>query len=154
MTSLQEEGGKVLESAFTFAEIKLRLLALKSADKSARLATSFLTIVILVFVFIFSMVLASIALSIVLGHAINSMAGGFGIVAAFYVVVGIVLVSLRKKILFGPLLNAIVHALVGAELKAENKLEKVQDKVEDKLNLEKQPDGMQSTPKGINDGRL
>src|SRR5678809_1557865 len=115
MTSLQEEGGKVLESAFSFAEIKLRLLALKSADKSARLATSFLTVVILVFVFTFSMVLGSIALSITLGHAIHSMAGGFGIVAAFYVLVGIVLDSLRKKIIFGPLLNAIVQALIGTE---------------------------------------
>ena len=86
------------------------------------------------------MVLLSIAFAIVLGHAFHSMAAGFFTVAGIYIVAGIVLVTMRKKIIFEPLLNAIVKALVGAELKAENKLEKVQDKVEDKLNLEKQPD--------------
>ena len=136
MRSLQEEGGKVIESAFNLTEIKLRLLALKSADKSARLATGFLTVVILVLVFIFSLGLASIALAISLGHAFNSMVAGFFTAAAFYVVAGCLLIALRKKIIFAPLLNKIVSALMGVALKAEEKLEKVQDKVEDKLNLE------------------
>lgn len=140
MTSIREEGSKVLESAFSFTEIKLRLLALKTADKSARLATGFLTIVILILVFVFSMVLLSIAFAIVLANAFHSMAAGFFTMAGIYIVAGIILVTMRKKMIFEPLLNAIVKSLVGAELKAENKLEKVQDKVEDKLNLEKQPD--------------
>ncbi len=140
MASIKEEGGRILESAFSFTEIKMRLLALKTADKSARIAAGFLTIVILTFVFIFSMVMLSIGVAVALSYALDSAAAGFFIVAGFYILGGIVLVVMRKKIIYEPLLNSIVNALVAAELKAEHKLEKVQDKVEDKLNLEKQPD--------------
>ena len=140
METVKETGGRALEALVALAEMKMRLLALKGADKSSRLATSFLTIVILTIIFIFSVSLLNIGLAILLSLLLHKLWIGFFIVGAFYVIGGIVLVALRKKIIFEPLLNAIVNALVGAELKAEESLEKAQDKVEDNLNLEKQPD--------------
>ena len=135
MTALKDESEKVIESAFNYAEIKMRLLALKTADKTSRLATGFLTVIILILVFIFSIVLLSIGVAILISHALDSASAGFFIVAAFYIVSGVILVAMRKQILFLPLLNSIVKALAGAELQAKKKLEKVQDKIEDKLNL-------------------
>ena len=137
MIAVKEESEKVIESAFNYAEIKMRLLALKTADKTSRLATGFLTIIILILIFIFSIVLLSVGVAILISHALQSAAAGFFIAGAFYIVAGVILVAMRKKIIFEPLLNSIVNALAGAELQAENKLEKVQDKIEDKLNFEK-----------------
>ena len=136
MIAVKEEGEKVIESAFNYAEIKLRLLTLKTADKTSRLATGFLTVLILILIFIFSVVLLSIGIAILLSNALDSASAGFFIMGGFYVVAGAILVAMRKQIIFEPLLNSIVNALAGAELKAENKLENVQDKIEDKLNLE------------------
>lgn len=136
MIALKEEGEKVIESAFNYAEIKMRLLTLRTADKTCRLATGFLTILILTLIFIFSVVLLSMGIAIWISYSLESAWSGFFIMGAFYIVVGAILVALRKQIIFEPLLNSIVSALVGAELKAENKLEKVQDKIEDKLNMD------------------
>jgi len=137
METVKETGGRALESVITLAEMKMQLLALKGADESSRLATSFLTIVILVIVFVFSVSLLNIGLAILLSFLFHKLWAGFFIVGVFYVIAGIVLVSCRKKIIFQPLLNSIVDALVGAELQVEDKLEKVQNKIEAELNLVK-----------------
>src|SRR6476660_4644360 len=121
MIAVKEESEKVIESAFNYAEIKMRLLTLKTADKTSRMATGFLTIIILILVFIFSMVFLSIGIALWISHALQNAWGGFFIVGAFYIVSGVILVAMRKKIIFEPLLNSIVSALAGAELKAENK---------------------------------
>src|SRR6266446_3001579 len=109
MDQLKEQGGRVLESVVNYTELRLRLLALKSADKSARMASGFLTIVIITMIFIFSMVMISVGTAILISHALDSPWSGYFIVGGFYVLMGIVLVALRKRIIFEPLLNSIVH---------------------------------------------
>ena len=54
MEGLKQKGGKVVEAAADYAEASLKIIALKTADKSARLSSNFLMIVILVIVFLFS----------------------------------------------------------------------------------------------------
>ncbi|HYV91840.1 MAG TPA: phage holin family protein [Chitinophagales bacterium] len=140
MEPLREKGGRALESLVSYVELRMRLLALKSADKSSRVASGFLTIVILVLIFIFSMVLLSIGTAVLISRGLDKAWAGYFIVAGIYILAGIVLVKMRKRFIFEPLLNSIVHSLLGAELEAEDKIENIQDKIEDKLNLEKQPD--------------
>ncbi len=137
---LKERGGKFLESLMDYAQLRMRLMALQMADKSSRLLTGFFTVIILAVIFIFSMVMLSIAVAILLGNALDASWAGYLIVAMIYIVLGVILISMRQKIIFEPLLNAIVKSLAGAEIQAENKLEEVQDKIEDKLDLEKQPE--------------
>lgn len=138
MESLKQKGSRVLESAFTYAELRMRLLALKSADKGSRLASNFLTILILLVILIFSAMLINIGLALLISRALDTTAAGFFIMGAVNIILGVVLFVMRKKIIFEPLLNAIVSALVGAELRAEEKLERVQDRIEDRLNLPEQ----------------
>ena len=140
MESLKEHGGRLLEAVADYSEASMELVALKAADKSARLASNFLTIVILVLFLIFFLNMISIGLAVLISVSLDKPWVGFFIVGTFYLVTGIALYALRKKLIFPLLLNAIVDSLVGAALKAENKIEEVQDKLEDKLNLEKQPD--------------
>jgi hypothetical protein len=140
MEPLKEKGGRALESLFTYVELRMRLLALKSADKTSRLASGFFTIIILILIFVFSMVLLSIGAAVLISRGLDTAWAGYFIVAGIYILVGIVLVKMRKRLIFEPLLNSIISSLIGAELKAEEKLENIQDTIEDKLNLEKQPD--------------
>jgi len=140
METLKQKGGRLLESLADYVELSLRLFALQSADKSARLASGFLTIVVLTLVFIFSLIMLSIGAAILISFLLHRAWIGFVILGAFYLLVGIILIVVRKKIISTPILNLIIPALVTAELKAEENIEKAQDKIEDKLHLEKQPD--------------
>ena len=140
METLKQKGGRLLESMADYVELSLRLFALQSADKSARLASGFLTIVVLTLVFIFSLIMLSIGAAILISFLLHRAWIGFVILGAFYLLVGIILIVVRKKIISKPILNLIIPALVTAELKAEENIEKAQDKIEDKLHLEKQPD--------------
>ena len=140
METLKQKGGRLLESMADYVELSLRLFALQSADKSARLASGFLTIVVLTLVFIFSLIMLSIGAAILISFLLHRAWIGFVILGAFYLLVGIILIVVRKKIISTPILNLIIPALVTAELKAEENIEKAQDKIEDKLHLEKQPD--------------
>jgi len=137
---LKQKGGRLLESMADYVELSLRLFALQSADKSARLASGFLTIVVLTLVFIFSLIMLSIGAAILISFLLHRAWIGFVILGAFYLLVGIILIVVRKKIISKPILNLIIPALVTAELKAEENIEKAQSKIEDKLHLEKQPD--------------
>lgn len=140
MEPVKEKGGRLLESVFDYLELRMKLLTLQAADKSSRILTGFFTIIIIVFIFIFSMIMLSIAAAIGIGNALNHPWLGYLIIGIFYIIAGVVLVTMKEKLIFEPLLNTIVHSIAGAEIKAENKAEKVQDKIQDKLNLNKPPE--------------
>ena len=140
MEGLKQKGGKVVEAAADFAEASLKIIALKTADKSARLSSNFLMIVILIIVFLFSFNMLNFGLAIIISLALDRMWSGFVILGIFYALVGIMVYVLRQKILFQPILNSLLVAFIGTALKAEKNIEQVQDKIEDKFNLEKQPD--------------
>ena len=140
MEGLKQKGGKVVEAAADYAEASLKIIALKTADKSARLSSNFLMIVILVIVFLFSFNMLNFGLAIIISHGLHKMWSGFLILGIFYALVGVMVYVLRQKILFQPILNSLLVAFVGTALKAQENIEQVQDKIEDKLNLEKQPD--------------
>ena len=140
MEGLKQKGGKVVEAAADYAEASLKIIALKTADKSARLSSNFLMIVILVIVFLFSFNMLNFGLAIIISLALDRMWSGFVILGIFYSLAGIMVYVLRQKILFQPILNSLLVAFIGTALKAEKNIEQVQDKIEDKFNLEKQPD--------------
>jgi hypothetical protein len=140
MEGLKQKGGKVLEAAADYAETSLKIIALKTADKSARLSSNFLMIVILIIVFLFSFNMLNFGLAIIISHGLHKMWSGFVILGIFYALVGVMVYVLREKLLFQPILNSLLVAFVGTALKAQENIEEVQDKIEDKLNLEKQPD--------------
>src|SRR5215471_18092894 len=111
MGNIKNEGSELLESLFDVAETRVRLTALKTANKGAHLASSLFSVVIVSLVFIFSMVLFSIAFAVLISDALDKPASGYFIIAGLYFFIGILLLITRREIIFGPLLKIIVSEL-------------------------------------------
>ncbi|MEP7129062.1 MAG: hypothetical protein ABI729_09350 [Chitinophagales bacterium] len=140
MEGLKQKGSRLLEAVADYTESSIRLIAFKSADKTARISSNFLMIVILVIIFLFTFNLLNIGFALLISILLDKSWAGFMVLGGFYAVLGILIYVMRDKLIFQPLLNATLQSILGTALKAEEGIEKVQDKIEDKLNLEKQPD--------------
>lgn len=140
MANIKEKGSQLLEAGADYIETSLQMYALKTASKSAKVASGFLTSVILATIFVFSFLLISIGFCLLLSIALHRWWAGFLIVGGVYTVLGLVINSMRRKMITKPLLNKIIPAILSAEELAEQKIEKMQDQIEDRLHLERQPD--------------
>lgn len=140
MEGLKQKGSRLLEAVADYAESSIKLIAFKSADKSARISSNFLMIVILIIIFLFTFNLLNIGLALLLSILLDRSWAGFIILGGLYALLGICIYVMRDKLIYQPLLNATLQSLLGTALKAEEGIEKVQDKIEDKLHLDKLPD--------------
>ena len=115
-----EEGKKGQKEHF-FAEteelveayIKDRLLLVKmeAAEKGAKLAVHFVTGLVLMLLSFFILLF----LSIMAGYYFSGLTGsefyGFGIIAAFYVLILVIVLLLRKRYIFPFLINFIIKTI-------------------------------------------
>jgi Putative Actinobacterial Holin-X, holin superfamily III len=82
------------------AETYYKLSLLNITQKATNVSAGALTSVIVLITGLFVLLLSSIALSLWLGDLIQSRAGGFLLGAGFFLLVMIIIISLRKKIIF------------------------------------------------------
>jgi small-conductance mechanosensitive channel len=106
-TKAEETFGHLID----YAEARWNVIALQISEKTASVASAVITGVSLAVIGLISMLFLSIALAIWLGGVLNSVAGGYVIVAVIYGVVGAILFSNRKKWIFLPIMNSILESL-------------------------------------------
>lgn len=134
MVTIKEALQEVTQNLSDYIQVNLKLTALKISERSSMLLSNFFTLIILLVIFAFALMLLSVGAAKYLGHVLESEWNGFFIVGGFYVVLGIFLIALKKKVIGEPVLNSIVKGIFAIEEKAENAIEDMEEKLVDKLD--------------------
>ncbi len=102
----------LIDRAKSYAEARLDILRLKGIDKlSAIISLIVSMIAVLLISFIFVMFL-SIGIAIYLGELLGNYYFGFLIMAAFYLITGLLLFKFRDKWLKAPIVNSLIKSLL------------------------------------------
>ena len=86
-----------------------KLTVVKAADRATGIAASSLAGLAVLFLGIFVLFFFGLALGVWLGELLNNAVAGYLLVAVFYLILIILLVALRKKIVFPFIRNLIVR---------------------------------------------
>jgi hypothetical protein len=102
----------LVENVEKYTATTIELAKLKSILKTSDVLSNVaVTIVLLVMAFL-AVVFLSIGAAFWLGELLGSVYMGFLLVAAFYAFTGIVLFLLRKRLLKGPISNALINHFI------------------------------------------
>jgi Putative Actinobacterial Holin-X, holin superfamily III len=95
-----------------YADTRLDLLKLKAINKASGFLSTLLTSLFLVVLSFFVLICLTIGLSLLIGSFLGAAYYGFFIIAALYIIIGLILVSARKKLLKTPLSNKLIKELI------------------------------------------
>jgi hypothetical protein len=95
-----------------YGDTRLDLFKLKAISKISGILSSIISGVILVLLLLLAIICITIALSLVIGEAIGNTYLGFLIMAAIYIIIGLVMYSNRKKLLKAPISNKFIKDFV------------------------------------------
>lgn len=110
-----EEPGKleVLDDRFkAYLSTSIQLIKLEAIERSSVLTSSFLSRLIILIPALIALIFLSIGASFCLAQYLGRYDLGFGIVAAFYLLVTLTLILGRRKIVEKPLRNAILNKMM------------------------------------------
>ena len=111
----QGEQDGVIETLFDktkdYVETRADLFKLKAIKKTAEVGSSIVSNIVIVVVFSSFFIFLNIALGLWLGDLTGKNYLGFLIVAAFYLIVGIIIYSNREKIISSPIANSIIKKM-------------------------------------------
>jgi hypothetical protein len=99
------------EHAEQFVETWYKLTLLNLTQKSTMIASASLTAIVVFIAGLFVLLLGGIALSLWLGNLVGDMALGFLLGASFFIVVTVVIIALRKRIIFPYFRDLIIRKL-------------------------------------------
>lgn len=108
------------KKAKDYADINIELIKLNSIDKTADVLSSLVSrIVIFMFVVMF-VLLINIALSLYLGEVLGKDYLGYAVVAAFYMVLIILINSFKDRLIKTPITNLVIAKLVKTKAKSNS----------------------------------
>jgi uncharacterized membrane protein YqjE len=106
-TEAEELAGTLKE----YVDTRMESAKLVIVEKSSALLANMLAGLFLLIVFFFCMLFGGIALSVALGQWMGAPWAGFLVVAALYLVIGILVWAARGKLIRLPFMNAIIQQL-------------------------------------------
>lgn len=89
----------MIETLKEYASKRIDLLKIQATEKSSISAGVIAYLVVLIVAFTFFIILFNFGLAYLIGKALDNTAYGFLIVAAFYMLIMIVVISCRKRII-------------------------------------------------------
>ena len=101
----------LFEKTKDYVETRADLFKLKAIKKTAEVGSSIVSKVIVAIVFLSFFIFLNVALGLWLGHLTGASYLGFFILAAFYLIVGIVIYSSRQKIISSPIADSIIKKM-------------------------------------------
>ena len=101
----------LFEKTKDYVETRADLFRLKAIKKTAEVGSSIVSKVILAIVFSSFFIFLNVALGLWLGDLTGKNYLGFFIVAAFYLIVGIIIYSNRQKIISSPIADSIIKKM-------------------------------------------
>jgi len=108
---IKESASDLVDHVTDFLETYYQYIAINVAQKSINLASGAINFVILIFLCLLIVSFTGFGLAWWLGDVINSRTGGFFIVAGFYLLVAVLLIVMRKKVIFPFLRNIITRKI-------------------------------------------
>jgi hypothetical protein len=94
-----------------YADARINLITLNAVDKISEVASSVVSGVVLGIVGVLMLFFLSISVAWWIGQTQESPALGFACVAGFYLIVGIVVYSLRKRLIQSVVINALIKKI-------------------------------------------
>jgi hypothetical protein len=111
MEDLKSKAANLSDSISDYIETKYKLTVVNAADKVSGIAASTLSSLVMLVMGFFVILFLGIALGIWLGELVNNAALGYVLVAAVFLVIIFIVVSLSKKIVFPMIRNKIINKI-------------------------------------------
>jgi hypothetical protein len=101
----------LIDKAKNYAETRIDLFKLKAIDKSSSLLSLLVSMFIVILTCFIVFVFLNIGLALLIGEWLGRAYYGFFIIAAIYLIAGLVLFSLRDKLLKTPIADTMIKKL-------------------------------------------
>ena len=111
MEELKSKAGDLTESITEYIQSYYKLTLLNAADKATTIGAATLASVTAIFLGIFVLFFGGIALAIWLGDLLDSPALGYLIVAGIFLLIIIIIVALKKRIVFPMIRDSLIKKL-------------------------------------------
>lgn len=108
---IKESASDLVDHVTDFVETYYQYIAINVAQKSVNLASGAINFVVLIFLCLLIVSFIGFGLAWWIGDVVNSRAGGFFIVAGFYLLIMILMITMRKKVIFPFLRNIITKKI-------------------------------------------
>jgi len=105
----REKVGDLTDHIGDYLDTLYKLTIVKATQKATNVASIIVVAIAVITVGMFALFFASIALSLWIGNLISSRVGGFLVVAGFYLFSLLIIILLRKKIVFPFFRNLILR---------------------------------------------
>jgi len=105
----KEKVGDLTDHIGDYLDTLYKLTIVKATQKATNVASIIVVAIAVITVGMFALFFASIALSLWIGNLISSRVGGFLVVAGFYLFSLLIIILLRKKIVFPFFRNLILR---------------------------------------------
>ncbi|WP_395805676.1 phage holin family protein [Daejeonella sp.] len=102
------EHQKLIEKVSDYVNVRKELTLLKTVDKGSQIFANFLSDILVLVFAILAFLFGSFALSFYLSEILGNSYSGFLIVAGFYLLVAIILNSIKDKYLEKKIMNVII----------------------------------------------
>ncbi len=111
METIKEKLDELTENVSSYADTLYQLTMVKLTQQAANAVAAMLTGTVIVLVVMLALLMSGIGLAIWLGEKMNSMAGGFLVVAGFFLVCLLGLLLFGRKTIFPHIRNRIVRKI-------------------------------------------
>src|SRR5215467_1462411 len=108
---IKESATDLVDHVTDFLETYYQYISINVAQKSINLASGAINFVVIIFLCLLIVSFIGFGLAWWLGTVVNSRAGGLFLVAAFFLVIMIALIVMRKKLIFPFLRNVITRKI-------------------------------------------
>lgn len=95
-----------------YGETTVDLLKLKAINKVSGVSSSIITSIILLVLLFLVLICLSIGFALLIGAWLGNAYWGFFIMSALYIIIGLILFAVRKKILKEPISNKLIKELI------------------------------------------
>jgi len=109
--AIKESTSDLVDHVTDFLETYYQYIAINVAQKSVNLASGAVNFVVVVFLCLLFVSFTGFGLAWWLGTVLDNRAGGFFLVAGFYLLVMIAMIVMRKKLIFPFLRNLITRKI-------------------------------------------
>lgn len=113
--ALLERTGETIEYLKLYAQQQVDIAKLDAVEKSSKVVSSMITGLVLGMVGLVVLLFLTIAGALFLGQMLGNSALGFLIVSLIFVVVGVILYSLRKTLITSPVISYFISKIYEEE---------------------------------------
>jgi uncharacterized membrane protein YqjE len=104
--------GSLFKNAGDFVETRMDLLKLQAIDKASEAASSLVSGIAIMFLAVFALIILNIGLAIWIGDLLGRVYLGFFVLAAFYILLAILIHIFKETWIKGPVSTMIIKKML------------------------------------------